>query len=140
MTTPTLHDTPHSNIYNVQPTSDTSKSRTFPTLPYSKDSPKLINKFNFQISELTDTVYVTLCTVLVKHKDCYATHKNDVGKLAIPLRIRLKAHVRLLTQRPSKVLVPYREKLSNSLNELEKHNIIKQIGSSPIEKLNYGST
>ena len=34
MTPPTLHYTPHSNIYNLQPTSDTPKSRTFPTLPY----------------------------------------------------------------------------------------------------------
>ena len=33
-TSSTLHDTPHSNIYNVQPTSDTLKSRSFPTLPY----------------------------------------------------------------------------------------------------------
>ena len=31
MTPPTLNDTPHSNIYNVQPTSDTSRSRSFPT-------------------------------------------------------------------------------------------------------------
>ena len=55
MTSPTLHDTHHSNVYNVQPTSDTPKSRTFPTLPYSKDSLKFINKFNFQFSDLTDT-------------------------------------------------------------------------------------
>ena len=38
MTSPTLHDTPHSNTYNVQPLSDTPKSRIFPTLSYSKDN------------------------------------------------------------------------------------------------------
>ena len=74
MTSPTLHDTPHSNIYNVQPTSDTPKSRTFPTLPYSKDNLKFLNQFNFQFSDLTDTEYVTLCHLLVKHKPCYATN------------------------------------------------------------------
>ena len=57
MTLPTLHDSPHSNIYNVQPTSDTPKSRTFPTLPHSKDNLKFINKFNFQFSDPTDTEY-----------------------------------------------------------------------------------
>ena len=70
MTSPTLHDTPHSNIYNVQPTSVTSKSCSFPTLPYSKDHLKFINKFNFQFSDLTDTEYVTLCNLLVKPKHC----------------------------------------------------------------------
>ena len=45
MTSPTLQNTSHSNISNVQPTSDTPKSRTFPTLPYSKDNLKFINSF-----------------------------------------------------------------------------------------------
>ena len=107
MTSPTLRDTLHSNIYNVQPTSDTPKSRTFPTLPYSKDNLKFINKFTFQISDLTDTEYVTLCNPLVNHKNCYATHKNDVGKIATPLRIRLKPNAQLLTQR--NVLLKYLE-------------------------------
>ena len=109
MTSPTLHDTPHSNIYNVQPTSDTSKSRTFPTLPYSKDNLKFISKFNFHFSDPTDTEYVTLCNLLVKHKKCYATHKYDVGKIATPFRIRLKQNAQLLTQRPSKVRIHYRK-------------------------------
>ena len=78
MTSPTLHDTPHSKIHNLQPTSDTSKSRTFPTLLYSKDNLKFMNKFNFHFFNLTDTEYVTLCNLLVKHKNCYATHRNDV--------------------------------------------------------------
>ena len=110
---------PHSNIYNVQPTSDTPKSRTFPTLPYSKVNLKFINKFNFQFSDPTDTEYVTLCNLLVKHKYCYATHKNDVEKFATPFRIHLKPNAQLLTQRPSIVPTHYREKLNNLLKELE---------------------
>ena len=96
MISPTLHDTPHSSIYNVQPTSDTPKSRTFPTLPYSNDNFKFLNKFNFQFSNLTDTEYVTLCKLLGKHKSCYATHKNDVRKIATPFRIRLKPNAQLI--------------------------------------------
>ena len=34
-------------IYNVQHTTDTSNSRTFPTLPFSKDNLKFIGKVNF---------------------------------------------------------------------------------------------
>ena len=127
MTSPTLHDTPHSNIYNIQPTSDTPKSCTFPTLPCSKDNLKFINKFNIQFSDLTDTEYVTLCNLLVEHRNCYATHKNNVGKIATPFRMRLKPNAQLLTQRPSKVPIHYREKLNNLLEEIEKHNNIKQL-------------
>ena len=55
-----------SSIYNVQPTSHTSNHRVFPSLPYSTENLKFINKFNFQFSDLTDTEYVTLCNLLLK--------------------------------------------------------------------------
>ena len=57
--------------------------------------------------------------------NCYATHKNDVGKIATPFRIRLKPNAQIITQRPSKVPIHYRDKLNTLLKELEKHNIIK---------------
>ena len=127
-------------MYNVQLTADTPKSRTFPTLHYSKDNLKFINKFNFQFFDLTDTQYVTLCNLLVIHKNCYATRKKDVGKIATPFRLHLKPNAQLLTQSPSKVPIHCRKKLNNLLKELEKHNIIRQIGSSPQDKPNYGTT
>ena len=91
---------PHpSSLYNVQPTSHSSQQRVFPSLPNSPENLKFIHKFNFQFSDLTGTEYVTLCNLLLKHKTCYATHKNDVGKIATPFRIRLKPNAQLLTQR-----------------------------------------
>ena len=45
-----------------------------------------------------------------------------------------------MTQRPSKVPVHYRDKPNVLLKELEKYNIIKQIGSSPQDKPVYGTT
>ena len=103
---------------------------TFPSLPYSEESLKLINKCNFQVSDHTDTEYITLCNLLVKRKHCYATHKNDVGKISTPFRIRLKPNVQLMTQRPSKFPIRYyHDKLNTLLKELEKHSIIKQICS-----------
>ena len=129
-----------SPLYNVQPTSHTSEKRIFPSLPYTSENLKFINKFNFQFSDLTDTEYITLCSMLLKHKTCYATHKNDVGKISIPFRIRFKPNAQLMTQRPSKVPIHYRDKLNVLLKELEKYNIIKQIGSSPQDKPVYGTT
>ena len=108
------------SLYNVQPTSHFSQHRVFPSLPYSLENLKFLNKFNLQFSDLTDTEYVTLCNLLVKYKTCYATHKNDVGKIATPFRIRLKPNAQLITQRPSKVPIHYRDKLNTPLKDLEK--------------------
>ena len=69
--------------------------------------------------------------MLLKYKTCYAIHKNDVGKISTPFRIRLKPNAQLFTQRLSKVPIHYRDKLNALLKDLEKYNIIKQIGSSP---------
>ena len=128
-----------SPLYNVQPTSHTSEKRIFPSPPYTSDNLKFINKFNFQFSDLTDTEYNTLCNMLLKYKTCYATHKNNVGRISTPFLIRPKPNALLMTQRPSKVPIRYRDKLKALLKELEKYNIIKQIGSSPQDKPVYGT-
>ena len=54
--------------------------------------------------------------MLLKYKTCYATHKNYVGKIfrITPFRIRLKPNAQLMTQRPSKVPIHYRDKLNVS--------------------------
>ena len=78
--------------------------------------------------------------MLLKYKTCYATHKNDVGKISTPSRIRLKPNAQLMTQRPSKVPIHYRDKLNALVKELEKYSIIKQIGSFPQDKPVYGIT
>ena len=128
------------HFYNVQPASQTSTPRVFPALPYTVENLRFINKFNFQFSDLTDAENVTLCNLLLKYKTCYGTHKNDVGKSATPFRIRLKPNAQLFTQRPSKVPIHYRDKLKAPFAELEKHNIVKQIGSSPQDKPVYDTT
>ena len=129
-----------SPIYIVQTTSHTSKPPFFPSLPYTTENFKLINKFNFQFSDLTDTEYITFWNLLLKYKTCYAKHKNDVGKIATRFRIRLKPNAQLITQRSSKVPIHYRDKLIALPKEIEKYNIIKQIGFSPQDKPVYGTT
>ena len=123
------------SLYNVQPTSHNTKPRIFPSLPYTKENIKIINKFDFRFSDLTDTEYITLCILLIKHKNCYATHKNDAGKISIPFSIRLKPNAQL----PSKVSMHYRDKLNTLHKELGKHNIVRQIGSSPHDKPTFGN-
>ena len=98
---------------------------------------KSLNEFKFQYSEVTDKEYLQLCSILVKYRNCYATHKNDVGQIATLFRIRLKPNAKLQTQKPTKVPIHYREKL---LDELEKPNFIRQIGSTPSDKSIYGTT
>ena len=129
-----------SPLYNDQPTSHTSKTRIFPSLPYTSENLKFITIFIFQFSDLTDTEYITLCNMLLKYKTWYASHKNDVGKISTPFRIRLKPNAQFITQRPSKVPIHYRDKLNTLLKELENYNIIKQIGSSPQDNPVYGTT
>ena len=55
--------------------------------------------------------------MLLKYKTCYATHKNDIGKISTPFRIRLKPNAQLMTQRPSKVPIHYRDKLNVLLKD-----------------------
>ena len=129
-----------SSLYNVQHISHTSKPRYFPSLSYTTENLKFINKFYFQFTDLTDTEYTTLCNSLLKYKTYSATHKNVVGKIATPFRIRLKSNAQLITQRPSKVPIHYQDKINTLLKELEKYNIIKQIGSSSQDKPVYGTT
>ena len=129
-----------SPICIVQPFSHTSKSRILSSLAYTRENLKFINKLNFQFSDLTDTEYITLCNLILKYKTCYATHKNDVGKIATPFRVRPNPNAQLITQRPSKVPIHYRDKLNTLLKELENNNIIELLGSSPQNKPIYGTT
>ena len=123
---------------NLRPSDKIRKD--FPPLPYSTENQQFIKKFNFEYSDLTDTEYVNLCNILINNQNCYAKHKNDVGKISIPFRIRIKENCKLQTQRHSKVPIHYRDRLNKLLLELEKYNIIKHIGSTPDEKHTIGTT
>ena len=76
----------------------------------------------------------------MEKKHCYATHRNDDGKCSTSRRIRLKPEAKLQSQRPSKVPIPYRDKLNTSLDDLQQKGLIKQIVSTPHEKPFNGRT
>ena len=123
---------------NLRPSNKIRKD--FPPLPFSTENQQFIKKFNFEYSDLTDTENVNLCNILIDNQHCYAKHKNDVGKISTPFRIRIKDNCKLHTQRPSEVPIHYRARLNKRLLELEKYNIKKQIGSTTDEKHTIGTT
>ena len=104
---------PNVEVHNLQPSQ--ILTRPLPSLPYSPDTQQFLNKYKFQYSDVTDDEYLTLCSILVKYRKCYASYKNDVGQRATLFRNRLKPNAKLQTQRPTKVPIGYREKLKNSM-------------------------
>ena len=89
---------------------------------------------------MTDTEYVHLCNVLINNQNCYAKHRNDVGKISTSFRFRIKEKCKLQTERPSEVPIHYCDSLNKLSVELEIYNIPKQIGSTPDEKHTIGTT
>ena len=76
---------------------------------------------------MIDNEYVNLCNILIDNQQCYAKHRNDVGKISTAFRNRIKENCKLQTQRPSEIPIHYRDRLKKLLVELEKYNIIKQL-------------
>ena len=78
---------------------------------------------------------------MIDNQNCYAKQKkNDVGKISTSFRIRIKYTCKLQTPRPSKVPIHYRDRLNKLLLDLEKYNIIKQIGSTSDGEHTNGTT
>ena len=88
-------------------------------MPYFPGTQQDLYNFKYQYSDVTDEEYTKFCAILVRDQLCYATHRNHVGKIATLLKARLKPNAKLQTQRPTKVLIHYRDKLKNLLAELE---------------------
>ena len=122
---------------NLRPSDKIRKD--FPLLPDTGENQQFIKNFNFEFSDLTDIEYVNLCNILFNNQHCYAKHRNIVGKISFPLRIRIKVNCKLQTQRLSKVPIHYMYRLNKLLVELENNNMIKQIGSTPDEKHTIGT-
>ena len=73
---------------NLLPSDKTRKD--FPPLPYTTENQQFIKKLNFESSDLTDIEYANFCKILITNQICYAKHRNDVGKISTPFRIRPK--------------------------------------------------
>ena len=98
---------------------------------------KSFEEISISLPELEISDYIKLCKFLVENKHSYATNRYDVGKNSILSRIRLKPDAKLQTQRPTKIPIHYRGKLSFQLSDLQKIGGIKQNGSTPHGTRNY---
>ena len=81
-----------------------------------------------------------LCNIPINNQHCHAKHRNYVGKISTPFRIRNKKIVNFKHKDPLKYQFITRDRLNKLLVELEKFNTIKQIGSTPDEKHTIGTT
>ena len=99
--TDSLRKKVNKTICNIQ-TPQVFVSRVFPRLPYCKENSEILKSFQFQYSDFRNFGYIQLCQLLVKNKNCYATHRKYVGKTFTSLQIRLKTKAKLITKRPSK--------------------------------------
>ena len=75
-------------INNLQPSQ--FLNRPVPPLPYSTDIQPILNRIEFKYSDVIDNNFLKLYSILVKYQHCYATHRNDVGRIASLFRNRLK--------------------------------------------------
>ena len=87
-----------------------------------------MRKSTFLLSDLADTENGTLCNLLIKHKNSYATQKTVLGNISPPFRFRLKTNAQFMTNE-CKVPIQNRDKLNALLTEIEKHSVIEQIGN-----------
>ena len=108
----------NSNIaYGVQP-SQKLTPRVFLLLTYCKRNLQFLKKFQFENSGVNDSEKIHLCKILFENKNCYAPHREDVGKIFTPFWIRLKPDAKLQIQRPTKFPIQHRGKLNTFLDNL----------------------
>ena len=62
-----------------------------------------------------------------------------MGIFFTPFQIGLKHGARVQTQRPTKVLISYRERLNALVVDIQKNEIVKQIDSTLHKKSNFGT-
>ena len=85
-------------------------NRPLSTLPFSQETQQIPDKIRFHFSDATDDEQKQLCSTLVKYQHCHASHRNDLGKTARLLSLRLNSNTNLHTQSPTEVPINYREK------------------------------
>ena len=64
----------------------------------------------------------------MSYQDVYSHHKYDVGKIQQKFHAKLKENSELEKQRASRVLLHYQSKLEALLEELQRADIIREMG------------
>ena len=85
--------------------------------------------FHFSESDITDSELRHLLRFSVENKDVFSKLTYDVGKISQEFHVKLKNDADLRKQRPSKVTLHYRERLKTPLNEMQRAEIFRGMGS-----------
>ena len=107
------------------------RPRELPSKFFKKFHPEdqeFLKKFDFSETELTDDELHLLFRILVNDQDVYSHHKYDVGKIQQKFHVTLKENSELKKQRASRVPLHYQSKLEALLEELQRADIIREMG------------
>ena len=96
---------------------------------FSDFSPTVLKNFDFSVSDITDSELQHLLRVLIENNDVFYKFAYDVGKFTQKFHVKLKKVAELRKERPSKVPLHYRDRLEILLNELQRAEIIREMGS-----------
>ena len=102
---------------------------TFIITNYTEEQQKILTRFNFQHSQITQSEFDKLAKQLIKYSTVYATSKFDVGKISSSLHLPLKFDAIFKKQKASKVPIHLQDKVNSLLDILEQNEII-----SPVNK------
>ena len=96
---------------------------------FSPTEQTFLKIFDFSESGITDSELQHLLRVLIENNDVFSKFTYDVGKITQKFHVKLKKDAELRKQRPSKVPLPYRDRLEILLIELQRARIIREMGS-----------
>ena len=78
--------------------------------------------FDFQHSNLTQSEFEKVVTIILDYRQVYATTKFDVGKTKVKLNLPIKKDAIFKKQRISKVPIYLRERIQKLLDVLKKRH------------------
>ena len=96
---------------------------------FSPTEQTFLKNFDFSVSDITDSELQHLLRVLIENNDVFSKFTYDVGKITQEFHVKLKKDAELRKQRPSKILLHYRDRLEILLKELQRAGIIRELGS-----------
>ena len=108
---------------------------------YTEEQQKILTRFNFQHSQITQKEFEQLADLLLKYPKVYAISKFDVEEVNSSLHLSLKPDAVFKKQRASKVPIHLQDKVNRLLEILEQYEIISPVNKEKkSQKLTHSKT
>jgi hypothetical protein len=95
---------------------------------YTLEEIQFLSKFNLKTSMINQEEKTKLFDKVIQYIHCYAQHKYDIGKITKPFQIKIKEGTVFKKQRPTKIAIQHRDEVENTLQKMEKEDIVEQMG------------